>query len=142
MTIAQLCVDDIQTKLATVGDVATKVFSVYSEDDLLDKSKYLKYPAVGVLYEGITASYEDSSRQGLSTELRVALVLVLDGKSVGNLDRKNDAATTLDAMRDAIKRTNSPSGHKWRFVSEIPVGLVENVSIYVQRWATAVPIAA
>jgi len=140
MTIALECTTDISQKLEAVAAIATKVFSIYSEDDLLDKSRMLKYPAVGVLYEGITASFEDPSRQGLATELRVALVLVIDGKSIGNLDKKNEAAQVLDTMRDALKMKTSPSGHKWRFVSEIPVGLVENVLIYVQRWATFVPI--
>lgn len=140
MSIAALCIDDITTKLSTV--VADKIFTVYSEKDLLDKTKMIKFPAVGIMYEGIMSGAPDPSRQGMGGELKVALTLLLDGKSIGNLDRKNDAATLLDAMRAAIRLTRSPSHHPWKFDSEVPAGQVGGLLVYIQRWTTVVPLTS
>lgn len=140
MAFAIDCINDITAKISAVTGLGDKTFSVYSEEDLLDKAKFLKLPAVGVMYEGMASNGGDPSRQGLMVDLRVALVLLLDGKSVGNLDRKNEAARVLDLMRQAVRTTSPPTKHKWAFMSETPEGELGNVLVYVQRWTTAVPI--
>lgn len=145
--IAEKCVDDVIEKLKATEEFGAagkeKIFTVYSEGDLFDKTKIVKMPAVGIMYEGISANGNDPSRQGLSCDISVALVLIIDGKSVGNLDQKNEAARILDVIRENFKTNNrvSPTGHKWRFASEKPIGDVGNLLVYVQRWQSAVMIA-
>lgn len=143
--IAQACIDDIETKMRNTQEFGTNsgkevVFTVYSEDDLFDKIKIVKFPAVGIMYEGMRDGGRDPTRQGMAADFNVALVLILDGPSIGGLDRKNEAVRILDVMRDAFKAnaSKSPSIHKWRFVSEVPAGNVKNLLIYIQRWACPV----
>jgi hypothetical protein len=139
ISIAVDCLNDLATKIDSLNEFGQKIFAVYSEDDLFDKSKHLKFPAVGLMYEGMV-SEGDPSRQGLSATLKVVVVLVLDGKTIANMDRKNDAARLLDAIRSSILRTNSPTQHKWRFASETPMGELNGVLLYLQRWETAAPL--
>lgn len=56
MTFAIDCIDDITAKVSAVQGLSDKTFSVYSEEDLLDKAKFIKLPAVGVMYEGLAAN--------------------------------------------------------------------------------------
>lgn len=142
--LAQQCIDDVMTKLKNTlefGDLGKeKVFTVYSEGDLLSKTKLVKYPAVGVMYEGIRANSGDPTKQGLAADVQIALVLLLDGRSTGALGINNDAARLLDKMRVEFKKhcQESPTRHKWRFVSETPAGDVGTILVYVQRWSTPI----
>lgn len=139
--VAVSCIEDVATKLATVPLVTTKVFSVYSEGDLMDEAKHIKKPCVGILYEGIHA-VPDGTGKGLSADLRLALAVVIENKDIGNLDRKDAAIELLDSMREVLKLTCSPGGYPWRFMMESPVGLLGNNLAYVQRWATRVILTA
>jgi len=132
-------------KMRSTGEFGTNagkevVFSVYSEEDLMDKTKYVRFPAVGIMYEGLRDGNRDSTKQGYAADCTIAVVLLMDGKSVGGLDQKNEAARILDAMRHAFKDNfqKSPSGHKWRFVSEMSAGQISNLLVYVQRWSCPV----
>lgn len=142
MSIAISCIEDLETRVKTLTEFkgTKKIFSVYSENDLLDKSKLLKLPAVGIMYEGITGNSGDPTRQGIMADIGCSVLLILDGKSIGNINTQNKSAQYLDEIRDCILTANSPTKHKWRFVSEIPAGVVGNVMVYVQRWATALPL--
>ncbi|TXH43944.1 MAG: hypothetical protein E6Q97_33445 [Desulfurellales bacterium] len=138
------CVADLTTKVKDIGEFGSsgkeKVFSIYSEDDLLDKSKLIKFPAVGVMYEGLrSVPGADPSRQGLGAEIGVALVLLMETKSVAGINSQNEAVRLLGLMRSAIKVTVAPTQHKWRFISEVPGGVLGNAVVYVQRWSTAAP---
>lgn len=142
--IVTLCVEDLAKKVKDIGEFGSvgkeKVFSVYSEDDLLDKSKLLKFPAVGMMYEGLrSVPGADPSRQGLGAEIGMALVLLMETKSVGGINSQNEAVRLLGLMRRAIKVTVSPTNHKWRFISEVPGGVLGNAVVYVQRWSTSAP---
>lgn len=139
--IAVACIDDVATKLATVPLVSTKVFSVYSESDLLDEAKHIKKPCVGILYEGIH-SVPDGTGKGLSADLRLALAVVIESKDIASLDRKDAAIELLDSMREVMKLTCSPGGYPWRFTMEAPAGVLGNNLAYVQRWATRVILTA
>jgi hypothetical protein len=139
MSVAIDCITDITSKVSRVPSLVGKAFSIVTEEDLLDTSKYLKLPAVGIMYEGMQET-GDPSRQGMMADCRIAIVLVIDGSVIGNADRKNEAIDTLDAIRREIRMTRPPSQHKWRFLSETPLGLVGSVLIYVQRWSTPVAL--
>lgn len=140
--IATDCINDISTRIKALGEFGAtgkeKVFSVYSEDDLLDKSKMLKFPCIGVMYEGIRANSLDGSRQGMAADCGIALVLLLESKSIGGINRENEAARLLDSMRESVRLSRAPSQHKWRFVSEMPAGVVGAATVYVQRWTCPV----
>lgn len=135
--IAVSCIDDVMTKLETVPLVASKVFHVYSETDLMDEAKFIKKPAVGIFYEGIQA-VPDGTGLGLSADLRLALAVIIESKDIANLDRKDAAIELLDGMRTALKLTKAPGGYPWRFLMEAPVGVLGNNLAYVQRWSTRV----
>lgn len=145
MSIAVQCVDDVLVKIKAVGEFGStdreKVFYVYSEENLLEQTKLIKYPAVGVMYEGIIAGEGDGTRQGMQASLTVALALVMDS-NVAGMDRKNEAARLLDLMRRALRTQTSPTGHKWQFVSEVPMGQVGGVLVYIQRWSAVVMLTS
>lgn len=116
-----------------------KVFFVYSEDDLVNKTKLVpQFPAVGVMYEGLRPTQTDPSRQGLAVDCNIAVALLVDAKVATDLQsEKNVASFVLTGLRNAISKKTSPTGHKWRFVYEGYVGDIKGLSVYVQRWATA-----
>lgn len=141
----QDCLDQAMLRMRGSGEFGNtaqkeKVFSVYSEEDLMDKAKFAKFPAVGIMYEGTVANSLDPSRQGLANDCRIALILMLDGKSVGGLDTKQEGARILTEMRKQFRQggDKSPTGHKWKFVSEIQAGQIKGVIIFIQRWSTAI----
>lgn len=145
--IATACVDDISARVADVDGVTGKVFSVLSPDDLSAKTKHIKSPSVGVIYNGITPiGSGDPQNKGMGGICNISVVLFVEGSGVGNLDLKNEAARLLDLMRFAIRRKDrptearSPSGHYWRFSGEQPAGNVGRYSVYVQKWSTMVTV--
>jgi hypothetical protein len=139
--IATNCIEDIKSKIILVSQFpAEKMFDVYSEDDLLDKSKLIKTPYVGVMYEGSKPVGGDASRQGMAAETYVAVVLGVAPKSIGGVNSRNEATMYLDAIRNQIKTTRSPTQHKWRWAGESFAGVVGNQNIYIQRWATFTPL--
>ena len=137
--IAVSCTDDIAAKVKTVDLFKDKTFSVLSEEDLIQQGKLLKPPFAGIMYEGIIAVGGDPTRQGLSTEVRVTVALGMAGRTIGNLNTRNDAAENLDAIRKEIMGKTSPTGHKWRFQMEVPAGTIGGHAVYLQRWATMLP---
>jgi len=139
-TIAVNCTEDIKARLEQTEEFGNKIFSVFSEEDMLDKASKLRLPAVGVLYEGIfPEGGQDRSRQGLMGTLRVAVVLIVSGKAT-SMDRKDAAAELLDATRTCLLGTASPTGHKWQYAGEFPAGDASGVMVYLQRWQTAAPL--
>jgi hypothetical protein len=131
------CVDDLKAKIVSVPEFKQKVFYVYSENDLLDKLKGLSFPAVGIMYEN-TQSKDDGNKMGMSAVLQCAVAVMVAGKTVANLDSKNEAALLLDAVRRGIIKTVSPTGHKWSFVMETCAGEVNGAIVYIQRWSTPI----
>lgn len=141
---AQDCINDVVAKCKEVGLFGTadkeKIFNVYSEDDLFDKSKFVKMPALGIMYEGTRDSGKDSTGLGQAAILTVAIVLMLDGKSVGGINSEHEGVKLLTLIRKEFRKNNgvAPTGHRWKFDSEIPAGNVGNLLIYVQRWKTTI----
>jgi hypothetical protein len=138
--IAVNCTEDLAEKVDSLREFGNKIFSVYSEEDMMDKVGTVRLPAVGVMYEGMSSNTEmDKTKRGLMVELRVAVVLMMSSKAT-SLDRKDAAAEYLDAIRGTILTTCSPTGHPWRFSEERPLGQVEGVLVYIQRWITPAPL--
>lgn len=140
--LATKCVDDIETRLKTMAGMSKRVFHIYSEDDLMDITKGLVFPCMGVVYNGIRAIPEAGStgKQGGSGELVITVMLFFRDESKAANSLKLSATELLDDVRDAIMGTRSPSGHFWRFQLEAPVEGKKNVLSYVQRWSTPVQL--
>lgn len=140
--LAAKCVTDIETKIGTLAAVKGKVFHVYGEDDLMDHTKGVVFPCVGVVYNGIRATPEDGAtgKQGISGELVVTIMLLLRDNVSATSNPKEGALRMLDDVRELVMGTKSPSGHKWRFQLESPVAGKKGVLAYVQRWATPVQL--
>jgi len=141
------CIRDVEQRMKGLGIFGAtnreKVVTVYSEDDLLSKMKFAVYPACGVMYEGTVRQPSDKSSSGAACILTVALVLMIDGNSVGSTnDKGNVAAEYLGLMRQSFKKNcgDALTGHKWVFISEMPVGTSGNVTMYLQRWSTSIII--
>lgn len=136
-SIAKDCVADICTRLRRVPGLSQKVFHIYSEDEIEDKTKGLSYPCVGVIYDGIRSVGDngDTNKQGNSTVLTVSILYMFRQNTSSNVDPKDEAVTVLDAARGEIKG-RAPGGHPWRFLIEAPLGGKKGVLVYLQRWST------
>lgn len=146
--IAKKCVDDLKTHLAQLI-AAGKVFHVYSEEELMDKTKGITFPAVGIVYEGMRAVPESSTnaeaakvshRLGVSAELVAAVMILQRPDNISAADTKTPALSLLDDIRQEIHGSKSPSGHWWRFIVEASAQEKNGVVIWLQRWSTPVQL--
>jgi hypothetical protein len=141
--VAFRCVDDLKTKLESLAKLKGKAFWVYNEDHLMDKTKGITFPAVGVVYEGIRAVSEnqkDTYKVGFSGELVASVMVIQRPDTISPADTKKPAVELLDDIRGQIMGTKSPSGHQWRFVVEASASEKNGVVIWIQRWSTPVQL--
>lgn len=141
--IATLCIEDLQSKLQGLPEVAAKTFWVYDEADLFDTVKQLQFPATGVVYEGIRAVSEtdkSSGRQGISGELIASVALLILPGIKGSASVKVQAVDFLDQMRNTIMGTRSPTGHLWKFVVEAAATEKNGAVVWLQRWSTPIQL--
>lgn len=135
------CIADLKDKVKSVATLgAGKVFEVYDQEELEDRAKDLKRPCAGVVYLGIRKINDTAA--GMGTELVCAVVVIGPDKCEGQTPletEKKKVGSVLDAIRDKIKGTKSPSGHKWVFQMEVPADLGPVLG-YIQRWSTKVMI--
>jgi hypothetical protein len=141
--IATKCVADLKSHLGQLI-AAGKVFHVYSEEELMDKTKGITFPAVGIVYEGMRAVPEDSDKKsvkmGVSAELVAAVMLIQRPDSISAADTKTPTMNLLDDIRQEIMGSKSPSGHWWKFVVEASANEKNGVVIWLQRWSTPVQL--
>lgn len=134
---AQRCVADVKLALQSIAELTGKIVSVYSEEELMDASKGIAFPCIGVVYEGMRSSPEPgSAKTGMAAELIVSLIMVERAAAAGESYTKNAALATLDDTRKALIGRQSPTGHKWRFIMEAPASEKKGTIIWLQRWAT------
>ncbi len=139
---ANACVDDLESKVQLVAEFKTRTFTVYSEDELIEKTKGIGYPCVGIIYNGITSQPEVGATQkiGGSGEIIVSLLVMFRQNTIAKVDPKEQIIGKLDQIRSKIMCTKSPTGHFWKFQMEIPVVGKSGLLAYVQRWATPVQL--
>ena len=77
MSKAVPCVESLAAAIRSLPLFAKKTFVVYSEDELMQETKGLTYPCVGVIYEGMRSIPEpgSTSKQGVSCELVASVML-------------------------------------------------------------------
>ena len=139
--IASKCVEDLRKKLEELSELKGKSFWVYNEEHLMDKTKGISFPAVGVIYEGIRSiseNYKDTYKTGFSGELVTSVIVLQRPDNISYADTKTPAVALLDMIREKILGSRSPTGHVWRFVVEASATEKHGVVIWLQRWSTPV----
>lgn len=144
--IATKCVADLSAHLQQLI-AAGKVFHVYSENELMDKTKGIAFPAVGVVYEGMRAVNEGaagearvSHKLGVSAELVAAVMIIQRPDNISTANTKTPSMNLLDDIRQEIMGSRSPSGHFWKFIVEASANEKNGVVIWLQRWSTPVQL--
>lgn len=137
--LTQLCVEDLMSKIREVPEFAQKAFYVYTLEQLESPTIGLSYPCAGVVYESLR-TMDSGKAGGLQAELSCLVVVFVYDRTLG-VDLKYKATALLDSIRDAIKKTRSPTGHNWKFTMESPFPVPKaGVLAYGQRWVTAAPL--
>jgi hypothetical protein len=133
------CANDLIAKMqkVTIAELDGKVIACDTMDEVLTRlgSKLLKRPAIGIMYEG--ARSVGDNQMGGSAEIVFSALLLYE---VGSLVPKSDASTAamliLDAMRDQVQGTTSPTKHKWKWVLEAQAAEKGSHMVWLQRWST------
>ena len=141
---ARLCINDLTARLKKSNLVQNKVYTVYDQDHLMDTSKKIVYPCIGVLYEGTRATPNDqnqaSHRVGISAEAVFAVTLMTTPDLTGSDKNYMAAVDLLDDLRALVLDSKGPTGHYWRFVVEAAAQESNGVVSWVQRWTIPVQI--
>lgn len=143
-SIVRQCSDQLVSYLQSIASL-NAVLSVYNVKDLVDGLTGVKYPVAGVVYDGLRSVPEPGAgptdRKGLSAEVIFSVMLLLRTEAYGPTNQKDIAIDLLDSIRDRIKGTSGPSGHRWRFVVEAPASEQKGSIIWAQRWALPVMLS-
>lgn len=142
-SIAVKCIEDLEKHLNSMSMVKGKVWHVYSEEELVERTKGISYPCAGVLYDGMRALPEPGAtgKMGLSAELVVTVMIMFKQNTKSTVDAKDSAVDFLDGLREKIAKSRSPSMHFWKFQLEAAVDGKAGVLAYIQRWSTPVQLA-
>jgi hypothetical protein len=149
-------ITDITTKMATVTAIKDKIIYMYDGDDLLTEQVKLSFPAIGVVYNNMSAISDDRNqgKTGLAAVVTIDIYIIGGQQCVEKISKatgvKMNTTEFLEQIRDTIKLTKpmtgtgasqvpvSQAGRIWTFVMEAPASLDEGVIAYVQRWQTTV----
>lgn len=148
INLAASSIESIMGLLQAVPGYSTKVFHVATEAELIDKTKSVSYPVIGVLYEGIrpTLGSEGGSRSssqggsGVSADLNIAVIMFFRNETMSSADSKLKYIIEVDTLRRAVLRQRGPGGHFWRFMVEAYVGGKDGRLAIVQRWSTTIQL--
>lgn len=142
--IATNCTQDLVEKVKELAELEERVFYVASEEEVVERTKGMSYPCVGVVYHGIVATEEQgaSSKTGDSANLMVSIMLFFRQNTTATNDPKDAGVELLDEIRQLILRTRSPTGHFWKLQLEVPVEGRRGVLLYLQRWSTPVQLTS
>lgn len=132
------CIRDLMTKVAKVPAVTKAIYHINAEEDVVEITKGMQFPCVGVIYEGMRAVTDNPQKMGVSAEIVCAL-MVFDraGPSFAAKDMVATSLILMDDIRNTIKLTKSPTGHFWGFQMEASMGSHKGILAYIQRWTTA-----
>lgn len=142
---ARACMADLTDRVKASALVKNKVYTVYDQEHLMDTSKGIVFPCVGVLYEGTRSTSADQSQAshkvGLSAEAVYSIVLLTKPDIIGNNTNYLAAVDMLDTLRGLVLNTKAPTGHFWRFVVEAAAQEKNGIVSWVQRWSVPVILA-
>lgn len=139
--VVTACIDHLESLIRAVPEVHGRVFHVYSEEELMEKTKALIFPSVGLVYGGMRSvpTTGGSRDLGLSAELTASLILAFKTSNAKS-DPRDTAVSLLDKFRVAIHGQRSPSGHFWKFTMESALQGDSGVLYYFQRWSCPVQL--
>lgn len=118
-----------------------KVFEVYSDADIEDATKNISLPCSGVVYDGIKSLSEQDKatlKTGASAEVVFSVLIMFKKAPMASVAPSREVINTLDDLRSRFRGAKSPTGHKWRFISESMVATKANILVYAQRWSCPV----
>ncbi len=134
--VIDLAANDLLARIQPLVD--SEAVYVYDVDDMLHEKSRNNLPNMSVLYSGM-------NRTGNKAADATFDVYVCAGRDRENRvdgEAKGAGTQILADIRDAIGNVSfcypAPSGHKWVFVSERPVGIDGNLIVYLQKWTTKV----
>lgn len=146
--LATSCVLNLMSLVEpAVPEFLGRVWHIYGEEELRAKDKGLKFPAIGVIYDGLrpmpSAGPQSGSGGGgaLSCEMLFSVLLFLRLQPIALDDPKQAATTQMDTVRRAILGKRAPSGHFWKFQLEVSAPNGKGSVAYIQRWVTTVQLA-
>lgn len=143
---ATLCIDDVEQVLQSIASLKGKVLNVYGEEELMDSTSIITYPACGIVYEGMRSLEEGgaTNKVGTSSELVISIILIDTYTKMTKAGSRKNAAPILDAIRETMMQVKrrSPTGHKWRFIVEAAASPKSGVVLWVQRWSTPVQLVS
>lgn len=135
--------EDVKSKIMALPKFKDKVGHIYTYEELVDKSKNVSFPALGIIYEGLRAERGENAGKSasvVSSSIVVSLILLTDSDNkLGGLP-KMKAHEYLALTRNALNNKPSPSGHKYRFIVEAPASEKGTKVMWVQRWSVAAQI--
>lgn len=133
------CLREVEEAVQSVAHFKDRTMFVYDEGDLSNKIRgVVKFPAVGIVYEGIrSVDAQKPNSLGSSVELIVSLMVVnkLENTMVATSDGKTPALLYLGQLRRALLDRRSPTGHHWRFLVEAPAKPSQGLTFWIQRWS-------
>lgn len=135
--------EDVKTKILSLPKFKDKVAHIYSYEELIDKSKNIALPAIGVIYEGLRAERGENAGKVasvVSSSIIVSVIILTDSDNKLGGIPKMKAHEYLGLTRSALNNKNSPSGHKYRFIVEAPASEKGAKALWVQRWSVAAQI--
>lgn len=144
--LASKAVAHLVTLVGTDPDFGpTKVFHVYSEEELLNKQKGVIFPCVGVVYDGMRSvppagGGSPGGTAASSAEISCTFLALFRSSPQADVDPKDSIVAQVDRLRSTIMGVRSPTGHFWRFQVEASIPGKSGVLCYLQRWATAVQL--
>lgn len=140
--VAINCTDDVVSKVESVTGLKGRVFTVFSEEELIERTKGLGFPCVGVVYDGMRAISEPGSTHkiGGSAELVISVIVFFKQETRAQRDVKAEALQYLDSIRSTLLKSKAPSGHFWKFQVEASIDGKTGVLAYLQRWAAPVQL--
>lgn len=141
--IAVNCIEDLETRVKRVALLTGRTFHVFSEADIMAKTRNVTMPCAGIGYLGLTPTEDggkSSVKMGISAILTASIMVFFRQQTFSTADQKDEIIQTMDSIRSEVIRTRSPSGHFWEFKAELPGGAAGDILSYVQRWATPVQL--
>lgn len=140
--IAINCIEDLGARVESIPSLEGRVFHIYSEAEIIERTKGMAFPCVGIVYDGLMAAPEvgATSRMGNSAELVASIMIFFRQDTRAKVDPKDTMVATLDEIRSKIMESRSPTGHFWKFQVEASVEGKQGLLTYVQRWATPVQL--
>ena len=131
--LVQEVLSDIKTKIIALPEFhKTKVLAYYDGETLLQSIESMVFPAVGVVYEGMSSKGTDGYGKAVDMQFGVYVFPTMQLKDADVLN----ATDILKLCRNVIIETCAPNNNRYKFSAVIPVDLTDRIA-YVQRWTVA-----